>query len=85
MTSFQESVIVALIRRMDGTQFLEPDELCGSERPQFFAEDKYLVVKTAENKETPFHSSQTNRENETDRNRIGLTAMCCVDNRRNLQ
>ena len=45
MATFRDTVIVALLRRMGGPQYLEYDELDGIERPQFIEDGEYLVVR----------------------------------------
>jgi hypothetical protein len=45
MGTDRDIVIIALLRRMGGPQYLEWDELEGIERPQFSKEGEYLVVR----------------------------------------
>ena len=65
MSSFQASVITALLRRMGGTQYLEWDEFQGSEHPHFATDGEYLIVCPAENEEArpgPSRDSEMNSQ-----------------------
>jgi hypothetical protein len=51
MATFRDVVIVALLRRMGGAQYLERDELKDIECPHFSNEGEYLVVRRANDEE----------------------------------
>ncbi len=54
MVTFKDIVIVALLRRMGGPQYLEWDELESVEQPQFTKDGEYLVVRsTGDEEEQP--------------------------------
>ena len=46
MANFKDNVLVALLKRMGGPQYLESDELRRIERPQFVKDGEYLVVRS---------------------------------------
>lgn len=62
MATFRDAVIVALLRRMGGTQYLERDELKDIERPQFSNEGEYLVVRRANDEEQLSNSGAMSHE-----------------------
>ena len=64
MANFRDAVIVALLRRMGGAQYLERDELEDIECPRFSTEGEYLVVRRADDEEQLSGLRATSHEHE---------------------
>lgn len=61
MVPVRDIVIMALLKRMGGTQYLEWDELDAVERPRFEKEGEYLVVRPEGNEDRP-RSARTKQQ-----------------------